>query len=122
MKEEIKKMDKISNEVRLLCRKDIETVQELLAYKKSLTLDKKEYKTKVENLWRKNKKAKSENEKQEIYSEIKLLQNEIKKLNEEIELVEDIETRIPKMKEKVDELEYKNQEKEKEKQNSEYIK
>ena len=117
MKEEIKKMDKISNEVRLLCRKDIETVQELLAYKKSLTLDKKEYKTKVENLWRKNKKAKSENEKQEIYSEIKL-----KKLNEEIELVEDIETRIPKMKEKVDELEYKNQEKEKEKQNSEYIK
>lgn len=122
MKEEIKKMDKISNEVRLLYRKDIETVQELLAYKKSLTLDKKEYKTKVENLWRKNKKAKSENEKQEIYSEIKLLQNEIKKLNEEIELVEDIETRIPKMKEKVDELEYKNQEKEKEKQNSEYIK
>lgn len=122
MKEEIKKMDKISNEVRLLCRKDIETVQELLTYKKSLILDKKEYKTKVENLWRKNKKAKSENEKQEIYSEIKLLQNEIKKLNEEIELVEDIETRIPKMKEKVDELEYKNQEKEKEKQNSEHIK
>lgn len=120
MKEEIKKMDKISNEVRLLCRKDIETVQELLTYKKSLILDKKEYKTKVENLWRKNKKAKSENEKQEIYSEIKLLQNEIKKLNEEIELVEDIETRIPKMKEKVDELEYKNQEKEK--QNSEHIK
>ena len=122
MREEIKKMDKISNEVRFLCKKDIQSEQELSAYKKSLVIDRKENKTKVENLWRKNKKAKSEKEKQEIYEEIKLLQSEIKKLNEEIDLIEDIETRIPQIKEKIEELENKNQEKVKEKENSEHIK
>lgn len=122
MREEIKKMDKISNEARLLCNKNIQSTEELLAYKKSLVIDRKENKTKVENLWRKNKKATSEKEKQNIYGEIKLLQSEIKKLNEEIDLVEDIETRIPKIKENIDELENRNQDKEKEKENSEYIK
>ena len=122
MREEIKKMDKISNEARFLCKKNIQSVKELSAYKKSLVIDKKENKTKVENLWRKNKKAKSEKEKQEIYEEIKLLQSKIKKLNEEIDLIEDIETRIPQIKEKINELENKNQEKVKEKENSEHIK
>lgn len=122
MREEIKKLDKISNEARFLCKKDIKSIQELSAYKKLLVINKKENKTKVENLWRKNKKAKSEKEKQEIYEEIKMLQSEIKKLNEEIDLIEDIETRIPQIKDKIEELENKNQEKVKEKEKSEHIK
>lgn len=122
MREEIKKLDKISKEARFLCKKDIKSTQELSAYKKLLVIDKKENKTKVENLWRKNKKAKSEKEKREIYEEIKLLQSEIKKLNEEIDLIEDIETRIPQIKENIEELENKNQEKVKEKEKSEHIK
>lgn len=122
MREEIKKMDKISNEVRLLCKKNIQSVQELLAYKKSLILDRKESKAKVENLWRKNRKTENESDKQKNYEEIKILKNEIKNLNEEINLIEDIETRIPKIKENIEELDNKNQEKVKEKENSEYIK
>ena len=122
LREEIKKMDKISNEARLLCTKNIQSIQELLSYKKSIVIDKKEYKTRIENLWRKNKKTVNENDKQNIYAEIKMLQNEMKKINEEIDLIEDIETRIPKMKEIIDEIENKNQNKEKEKENSEYIK
>ena len=122
MREEIKKMDKISNEAKLLCRKNIQSVQELLAYKKSLILDRKENKSKVENLWKKNKKTTDESDKKNIYEEIKMLQSEIKKLNEEIELIEDIETRIPNIKEIIDKVENRNQDKEKEKENSEYIK
>ena len=122
MREEIKKMDKISNEAKLLCRKNIQSVQELLAYKKSLILDRKENKSKIENLWKKNKKTTDESDKKNIYEEIKMLQSEIKKLNEEIELIEDIETRIPNIKEIIDKVENRNQDKEKEKENSEYIK
>lgn len=122
MREEIKRMDKISKEARLLCRKNIQSAQELLSYKKLLVLDRKENKAKVENLWRKNSKLNNESEKQKNYDEIKVLQSEIKKLNEEIDLIEDIETRTPKIKETIDEVENRNQDKEKEKENSEYIK
>lgn len=122
MREEIKKMDKISNEAKLLCRKNIQSVQELSAYKKSLILDRKENKAKVDSLWKKNRKAANESDKQKNYEEIKMLQSEIKKLNQEIELIEDIETRTPKIKEIIDEVENRNQDKEKEKENSEYIK
>ena len=122
LREEIKKMDKISKEARLLCRKNIQSAQELLAYKKSLILDRKENKSKVENLWKKNRKATNESDKQKNYEEIKMLQSEIKKINEEIDLIEDIETRTPKIKETIDEAENRNQDKEKEKENSEYIK
>ena len=122
MREQIKKMDKISKEARLLCRKNIQSAQELLSYKKSLILDRKENKAKVENLWKKNRKAANESDKQKNYEEIKVLQSEIKKLNEEIDLIEDIETRTPKIKETIDEVENRNQDKEKEKENSEYIK
>ena len=76
----------------------------------------------MENLWKKNRKATNESDKQKIYEEIKVLQNEIKKLNEEIDLIEDIETRVQKIKETIYEVENKNQDKGKEKENSEYIK
>lgn len=122
LREEIKKMDKISKEARLLCRKNIQSAQELLSYKKSLILDRKENKAKVESLWKKNRKVANESDKQKNYEEIKELQNGIKKLNEEIDLIEDIETRTPKIKETIDEAENRNQDKEKEKENSEYIK
>lgn len=122
LREEIKKMDKISKEARLLCRKNIQSAQELLSYKKSLILDRKENKAKVESLWKKNRKVANESDKQKNYEEIKELQNGIKKLNEEIDLIEDIEARTPKIKETIDEAENRNQDKEKEKENSEYIK
>ena len=122
LREEIKKMDKISKEAKLLCRKNIQSAQELSAYKKSLILDRKENKAKVESLWKKNRKVANESDKQKNYEEIKMLQSEIKKLNQEIELIEGIETRTPKIKETIDEAENRNQDKEKEKENSEYIK
>lgn len=122
MREEIKKMNKISNETRLLCKNNIQTVQELLSYKKSLTIDRQELKSKKEYLWKKNKRAKSESEKQSIYDEIKIIQNELNKLSKEIELIEDIESRIPKIKENIEELDNGKKQRGKEKENIEHIK
>lgn len=119
LRNEIKKMDNISKETRILCRNNIQTMQELLSYKKSITLDRKILKSKRENLLRKNKKIQDEKVRQDNYSKIELLKKDIKELSEEIEMIEDIESRIPKMKEKIEELENI---KEKEKDNIEYVK
>lgn len=122
MLEEIKKMDKYSKEVRFLCKNNIETMQELLTYKKSVILDRKELKTKRENLWRKNKKVQNDEEKQNNIVQINVLKDKIKKLTEEIDLINDIETRVPKIKERINEIENNKEEKVKEKDKIEYIK
>lgn len=122
MLEEIKKMDKYSKEIRFLCKNNIESLQELSSYKKSVMLDKKELKTQRENLWRKNKKVQNDEEKQNNITKINILRDEIKKLTQEIDLINDIETTIPKIKEKINEIENNKEEKVKEKDNIEYIK
>ncbi len=122
MQEEIKKMDKISRETRFLCKNNIQNVQELLAYKKLINLNKKDLKSQKENLWRKHKKTEDENEKQNIYTRIQEIQNEIDKLSEEIILIEDIETRVPKIKENIEEINNDKKERRKEKEDIEYIK
>lgn len=120
MMEEIKKMDKYSKEIRFLCRNNIETMQELIAYKKATILDRKELKSQRENLCRKNKKIQNEEEKKNNLIKIDNLYVNIKNLTEEINLIEDIEERIPKIKERIQEME--NNKEEKEKDNNEYIK
>lgn len=120
MMEEIKKMDKYSKEIRFLCRNNIETMQELIAYKKLTILDRKELKSQRENLCKKNKKNQNEDEKKNNLIKIDNLHANIKKLTEEINLIEDIEERIPKIKERIQEME--NNKEEKEKDNNEYIK
>lgn len=119
LREEIKKMDKISEETRFLSKNNIQTMQELLSYKKAVILNRKDLKSKRENLLRKNKRIKDEKEKQDNYFKIEILKEDIKKISKEIELIEDIESRIPKIKEKIEELENI---KEKERENIEYIK
>ena len=113
LREDIKKMDKISNEVRFLNRTGIQTDQELFSYKSSSIIKRKELKSKKENLWKKIKRAKTEDEKQQIQYEIQKISEDIKTLNEEIELIEDIETRIPMIKENIKEEQEKDKSKNK---------
>lgn len=120
LREEIKRMNRISEETRFLCKNNIQTEQELLEYKRMLTINRKELKSKKEYLWRKHKRATEEKEKQTIRLEIQKLQNEITKISKEIELIEDIETRIPKIKRTLEEIE--KDEKGKERNYNEYIK
>lgn len=113
LREDIKKMDKISNEVRFLARSGVQTDQELFSYKSSSIIKRKELKSKREYLWRKYNRAKTQDEKQKIQSEIKEIAEEIKKLNKGIELIEDIETRIPMIKENIKEVKKDNKSKNK---------
>ena len=104
LREDIKKMDKLSNEARFLSKTKIETAEELNNYKSSSILKNKELKSKKEYLWKKYNKSKSEDEKQSIINEIQQLSSKIKKLNEEQKMIEDIESRIPNIKEKLKEI------------------
>ncbi len=122
LKEDIKRMDKISNETRFLCNKDIKSLEELKAYKKYLTIDRKELKSKIESLYKKKKKTNTEIKIENINTEIKIIQEKIKELNYEIELVEDIEQRVPKIKENMEKVENENPEQRKEKTRVEHIK
>ena len=120
LREEIKKMDKISNEAEFLHKTGIQTEQELFAYKSSSITNKNELKSKRANLWKKYHRAKTESEKQEILQTINELTKEIDKLKYEQEMIEDIESRIPQMKQNIKELEGKEKSKqEKSKERSE---
>ena len=101
LREDIKKMDKLSDEARFLCNNNIQTQAELLSYKSSSTIKKSELKSKREYLWRKFKNVKTEDEKENIKNQINEISAQIKSLKYEIELIEDIETRIPEISQKI---------------------
>ena len=73
-------MDKISNETRFLYNKDIKSLEELKAYKKYLTIDRKYLKSKIESLYKKKKKTNTKIEIENINTEIKIIQEKIKEL------------------------------------------
>ena len=107
LREEIKKMESISNEARFLCKTGIQTSQELLSYKSSSITKKNELKSKREYQWRKYKRAKTDEEKQKIKENINEITKEIEELSKTEKMIENIESRIPKMKENIQEMEEK---------------
>ena len=63
-------MDEYSNQARFLAKNNIKTEQELLDFEKSAYERVNPLKSKRENLWKKHKRAKSNEEKQVIEDEI----------------------------------------------------
>ena len=93
MKEEIKKMDEFSNSVRFLSKYKITTLTEVRKYKTNATTEINELKSKRENLWKKHKRIKTDEEGQLICSEIQKLAIKIDDLNTNIKLCNFIENR-----------------------------
>ena len=116
MREEIKKMDRISKEARFLDKNKIQTLQELSKYKQDINSKIADVKSKREYLWKKRKKSKTDSEYQEITEQIKQVGLEIKEIKEQQLMIEEIENRIPVMKENMQMLEEKDQQKQKEEQ------
>lgn len=114
LREDIKKMESMSNEARFLCKNNIQTAQELFSYKASSIKKKNELKSKREYQWRKYKKVKTDEEKQKIKEDINKMTKEINELNKVQEMIENIENRIPKIKENIQEMEGKEIKKEQE--------
>ena len=95
---EIKQMDEFSNQARFLARYNINTSQELLEFEK-LTYEKvNPLKSKRENLWKKRKRAKTDEEKQAIENEIVEISKQITPIVEEIKHCNNIMKRMEKIK------------------------
>lgn len=104
MKEEIKKMDDYSNSARFLAKYNITTLTETREYKSSAKNKIAELKGLRENLWRRHKRIKTNEEGQLICSEIQQLATKINELNTNIKLCDFIENRTFIMKDSIKEI------------------
>ena len=111
MKEEITKMDKFSNSARFLSKYKITTLNEVKEYRTNATTEINELKSKRENLWKKHKRVKTDEEGQLICTEIQKLAIKIDELNTNIKLCNFIENRTVKIKENIKEINQKNKNK-----------
>ena len=104
IREDIKKMEQISEETKLLVSHDISTYEHLLVYKEKIIDELLELKNKRELLWKKEKRVDKKEEKENIRNEIMKLTKNINKLSEEVKLCEGIEERTPIIESKVKEI------------------
>ena len=104
MKEEIKKMDNYSDSARFLVKYNITTLTEIKEYKSSAINKIVELKGLRENLWRKHKRIKIDEEGQFICSEIQKLATKIDELSKDIKLCNFIQDNTLKMKDNIKEI------------------
>lgn len=95
---EIKKMDEYSNQAKLLATNNIKTEEELLNFEKSIYEKINPLKSKRENLWKKHKKAKTDDEKKDIEKQIIDISKKIFPLAEQIQCCNNITNRLNKIK------------------------
>lgn len=113
---DVRKMEEISNETRLLVRNNLKTDEQFFAFKEDKEKRLEELMNQRSKLWYKHKKSKSKQEKEEIKEQIDNLNKEINPLRKEVVLCKDIIERSKKMEQNLQELsDEKNQEKEVEK-------
>ena len=116
IKADVQKMERISQEARLLCSKDIKTTKELSLYMNTLQKEISSLEEKRDKLYYQNTKLKKE-EKQENYNELSIVAGKIQYLKKEVKMCREIEERVPKIKENIKEL---NEEKQKGKEDKDY--
>jgi len=95
---ELKQLDEFSNQARFLTRYNINTNQDLLNFEKSAYEKVNLLKSKRENLWKKHKRVKTDEEKQIIENEIVEISKKIAPITEEIKLCNNIMLRVDKIK------------------------
>lgn len=101
---DVKKMDRLSEEARMLSSKKIKTYKELYEYKISLENNMNNLKEKREILNSKSRKTNLNDERENFQKAILELNMEINSLRNEIGLCKDIEERLPVMVEKIKEI------------------
>lgn len=107
LREEIKKMKEISEEIKFLCRNKIKTAKELFLYKNLVTEElKKQMKTR-NSLRRKREKEEIPERRQELCGEILALNDKIYYLKQELKYSEKIEEQNQKMKINIAEMQEK---------------
>ena len=95
---EIKKMDEYSNQAKLLVTNNINPEEELLKFEKSIYEKINPLKSERENLWKKYKKTKTDNEKKDIENQIIDISKKISPLVEQIKCCNNITNRLNRIK------------------------
>lgn len=95
---ELKKMDEYSNQAKLLATNNINTEEDLLKFEKSIYEKINPLKSERENLWKKHKKAKTDDEKKDIENQIIDISKKITPLAEQIKCCNNITNRLNKIK------------------------
>lgn len=122
IKADVQKMERISDEAKLLCRNDIKTTKELSLYIETLNGELKNLEEVRDKLYYQNTKLKKE-ERQENYDKLSQIAGKIQYLKREVKKCKEIEERVPKIKQNLKELEEEKEiQKGKEKKDYEYIK
>lgn len=100
LKDDLMKMEAISQETRLLCQNRIDTVKQLLSYKGSLETEMTDLLQKRKELYSKSRKASGE-EKEAVRSELSDLSKRLSVIRKEVRLCEGVEARNDTLKEKL---------------------
>ena len=95
---ELKKMDEYSNQAKLLATNNINTEEDLLKFEKSIYEKINPLKSERENLWKKHKKAETDDEKKDIEKQIIDISKKISPLAEQIKCCNNITNRLNKIK------------------------
>jgi len=98
LKDDLLKMDAITNETRLLCRNHIDTAGQLLSYKGSLESEMQELTEQRKGLYSQSRKA-SGKEKEAIKARLSEITGRMKTLRREVRLCEGIDARSDTLKE-----------------------
>ena len=100
LKDDLMKMDAITNETRLLCRNHIDTVEQLLSYKGSLENEMTELTEQRKGLYSQSRRISGE-EKEAVKARISEITERLKVIRKEVRLCEGIEARSDTLKEKL---------------------
>lgn len=99
---DIKKLDQITEETRFMVSNKIETLDDLKSFRKENSIKLAELVSKRENLWKKYKRAKTEDDKIKIYKEIEEFQPIIKELYKNNRYCDGIEKRSIDIQDNID--------------------
>ncbi|MBQ2938012.1 MAG: relaxase/mobilization nuclease domain-containing protein [Clostridia bacterium] len=115
LRQEIKKMDEISDEIKFLCRNKIKTTEELFSYKKLVTDELNKQLKSRNSLRRKRQKENDTEERQKLCEEILVLSDKINYLKQEVGYCEKIEEQNKIIKSNLKEMQENERQKENEK-------
>ena len=101
MREEVRKMDEYSNEIRLLNKYNITNSDELNDCKTNLNGQLSDLIRQRNNLYYKRQNIADNENKEEINKEIEMVSNDITKIRYEIKLCNQIKVRVPEIKEQI---------------------
>lgn len=101
---DVRKMERISEETKLLVRNNLKTNEQFFSFKEQKSKELTNLLDKRSKLWYKHKKSKSIVEKDQLKKEIDEINKQIEPIRKEVVLCKEIEERTPKLEQNVNEF------------------